>query len=86
MEPSLEQQLREVLSGLPSEDVYAIVAFTQFLSKRRQVEKETGEESELAEAEHTRILHVLDAVAALSTKTGPPVSNRDHDRYLYGKD
>jgi hypothetical protein len=86
MEQSFEQRLREVLSDLPSEDVYAIVAFAQFLSKRRQVEKETGEESELSEAEHTRILHVLDAVAAFSTKTGPPVSNRDHDRYLYGKD
>jgi hypothetical protein len=86
MEPSLEQRLREVLSDLPSEDVYAIVAFAQFLSTRRQVEKETGEESELSEPEHTRILHVLDAVAELSTKTGPPVSNRDHDRYLYGKD
>jgi hypothetical protein len=86
MEQSLEQRLREVLSDLPSEDVYAIIAFAQFLSKRRQVEKETGEESELSEAERTRILHVLDAVVAFSTNTGPPVSNRDHDRYLYGKD
>jgi hypothetical protein len=29
---------------------------------------------------------VLDAVAAISADTGPAVSNRDHDRYLYGKD
>ena len=37
-------------------------------------------------AEHARMLRVLDAVVALSSATGPAVSNRDHDRYLYGKD
>jgi hypothetical protein len=86
MEQALEQRLREVLGDLPPEDVYAIVAFAQFLLERRQVERETEAKDELSEAEHTRILCVLDAVAALSAKTGPPVSNRDHDRYLYGKD
>ena len=33
-----------------------------------------------------RILATLDRVAALSLKEGPPVSNRDHDKYLYGDD
>ena len=86
MEQALEQRLREVLGNLPPEDVYAIVAFAQFLLDRRQVERETLSHGKLSEAEHTRILRVLDGVAALSTETGPPVSNRDHDRYLYGKD
>jgi hypothetical protein len=41
-------------------------------------------EAEISEAEHARILRTLDSVAALSLETGPSVSNRDHDRYLYG--
>ena len=41
-------------------------------------------EAEISEAEHTRILRTLDDVAALSLETGPSVSNRDHDRALYG--
>ena len=85
---ALVQRLREVLGDLPPEDVYAIIAFAQFLSERRQVAREAASKDELAEVEHTRILRVLDAVVALSSEaeTGPPVSNRDHDRHLYGKD
>ena len=86
MEQTLAQRLREVLGDLPPEDVHAIVAFAQFLSERRQGERETRSQDELSETEHTRILHVLDAVVVLSSETGPPVNNRDHDRYLYGKD
>jgi hypothetical protein len=41
-------------------------------------------EAELSDTEHSRILTALDAVAALSLEKGPAVSNRDHDRYLYG--
>jgi hypothetical protein len=86
MEQALEQRLRDALGDLSPEDVYAIIAFAQFLSERRQAEREIGSKDELSETEHTRILHILDAVAALSAATGPPVSNRDHDHYLYGKD
>jgi len=86
MEQALEQRLREVLDDWAPEDVYAIVAFAQFLLDRRQVERETLSHGELSKAEHSRILRILDGVAALSAETGPPVSNRDHDRYLYGKD
>ena len=39
---------------------------------------------QLSQAEHARIIGVLNRVSALSAETGPPVSNRDHDRYLYG--
>jgi hypothetical protein len=84
MEPTLEQRLREVLVEFPSEDVHTIAAFAEFLWGRRQAEKPSvSAEAELSEEEHNRILQVLDAVAALSAETGPPVSNRDHDRYLY---
>ena len=41
-------------------------------------------EAKISEVEHGRILRTLDSVAALSLETGPSVSNRDHDRYLYG--
>lgn len=39
----------------------------------------------LSKEEHARIVAALDEVTALSQETGPPVSNRDHDAYLYGK-
>lgn len=85
MEPTIEQRLREVLTEFPSEDVHTIAAFAEFLWGRSQ----TGEllvsaAAGLSEEEHTRILQVLDAVVALSVEADPPVSNRDHDRYLYG--
>ena len=88
MEQALVQRLREVLGDLPPEDMHAIIAFAQFLSERRQVARETASKDELAEEQHTRILRVLDAVVALSSeaKTGPRVSKKDHNRYLYGKD
>lgn len=54
MEQALAQRLREVLRDLPPEDVYAIIAFAQFLLERRQGEKETTSQDELSEAEHTR--------------------------------
>jgi hypothetical protein len=88
MEQAMVQRLREVLGDLPPEDVHAIIAFALFVSERRQAERETASKDKLTEAEHTKILRVLEAVAALSAEaeTGPPVSNRDHDRYLYGTD
>jgi hypothetical protein len=45
---------------------------------------EQVEETELSGIEHTRILSVLDAVATLSERISQPVSNRNHDHYLYG--
>lgn len=41
-------------------------------------------EAEVSGAEHARILRTLRAVAALSLEAGSSISNRDHDRYLYG--
>jgi hypothetical protein len=39
----------------------------------------------LSHAERKRIVSILDSVAELSSKKGPPVSNRNHDQYLYGE-
>jgi hypothetical protein len=85
MEQTVEDRLRELIGNLPPEDVNAIIAFAQFLFERRLAVRETREEFELSDTEHATIVHVLDAVAALSADTGPPVSNREHDRYLYGE-
>jgi hypothetical protein len=49
MERALEQRLREVLDDLQPEDVYAIVAFVQFLLDRRQVKRETLSQGKLSE-------------------------------------
>jgi len=38
----------------------------------------------LSTEERMRIMAALDGVAQLSLEKGPPVSNRQHDQYLYG--
>lgn len=40
----------------------------------------------LSPEERKRIVAVMDSVADLSLKKGPPVSNRKHDQYLFGED
>jgi hypothetical protein len=77
-----EQEIRKVLSDLPPEDVEAVVTFVNSICRKRAAE---GAPStvELSDAEHARILSILDSVAALSLERGPAVSNRDHDDYLY---
>jgi len=39
----------------------------------------------LSPAERKRIMSIMDSVAELSLKKGPPVSNRKHDQYLFGE-
>jgi hypothetical protein len=77
-----EQEIRKALSDLPPEDVEAVVSLVNSLCHKRTAVGPA--EAELSEAEHARILSVLNSVAALSLEEGPAVSNRDHDRYLYG--
>jgi hypothetical protein len=60
------------------------VALVNSLCQKRAAEA-ASKEAELSDAEHARILSVLDSVAALSLEKGPAVSNRDHDDYLYGR-
>ena len=79
-----EQEIRKALTDLPPEDVETVVALVKSLCQKR-VAKPAAKEGELSEAEHARLLSVLDSVAALSVKHGPAVSNRDHDRDLYGR-
>ena len=62
------KKLRQDLAGAPKKG----------RDQKNRIEVETSE------AEHARILRTLGAVVALSLETGPSVSNRDHDRYLYG--
>ena len=80
---NLERRLRAVLSDLPDEDIHAVAAFAEFLVQRRHGHGATRE-LQLTEAEHADIVAALDRVASLTLEQGPPVSNRDHDQYLYG--
>jgi hypothetical protein len=77
-----EQEIRKALSDLPPEDVEAVVTLVKSLCQKRRAAAVSAE-ADLSEAEHARILGVLDSVAALSLAEGPAVSNRGHDRYLY---
>jgi hypothetical protein len=77
-----EQEIRKALSDLPPEDVETVMALVKSLCQKRTA-KQT-EKGELSDVEHARLLGVLDSVAALSLEHGPAVSNRDHDRDLYG--
>ncbi len=83
MKRTLEQEIRKALSDLPPEDVEAVVTLVNSLCQKRAA-KPASKEAELSDAEHARILGVLDSVAAFSLEKGPAVTNRDHDRYLYG--
>jgi hypothetical protein len=73
-----EQNITKALSDLPPEDVEAVVSLVNSLCQKRAA-KPARKEAELSEAEHARVLGVLDSVAALSLDHGPAVSNRDHD-------
>jgi len=44
-----------------------------------------GRSKKLSPAERKRIVSIMDSVTELSLKKGPPVSNRKHDQYLFGK-
>ena len=84
MEASPEERLLAVLARLASREQEEVLDFAEFLAQRRAVGT-TPPAERLSEEEHARIVAALDAVAALSQETGPSVSNRDHDAYLYGE-
>jgi len=83
MKRTPEQEIRKALRDLPPEDVESVVTLVNSLCQKRAAALVSAEPA-ISDAEHDRILSVLDAVAALSLETGPAVSNRDHDRYPYG--
>ena len=83
MKRTPEQEIRKALRELPPEDVESVVTLVNSLCQKRTAAM-VSTEAELSAQEHGRILSALDAVAALSLEKGPVVSNRDHDRYLYG--
>ena len=78
---SFVEKLQAVLAKLGAHEQAAVLDFAEFLAQKQAKPPMTT--ACLAEEEHTRIVAVLDAVAALSQESGPSVSNRDHDAYLY---
>ncbi|MFI5224671.1 MAG: hypothetical protein ACHQX3_10630 [Nitrospirales bacterium] len=83
MKRTPEQEIRKALRELPPEDVESVLTLVNSLCQKRAAAMVSAE-AQLSDEEHRRILSVLDAVADLSLKQGPAVSNRDHDRDLYG--
>jgi hypothetical protein len=79
-----EQEIRKALSDFPPEDVEAVVTLVKSICQKRAAQG-APPTAELSDAEHARVLSVLDSVAAPSLEKGPAVSNRDHDDYLYGR-
>jgi hypothetical protein len=77
----LEERVQAVLGQLPPHVQAEVLDFAEFLAQRQG--KAPSQAPCLSEAEHARIVAVLDAVAALSQENGQPISNRDHDIYLY---
>ena len=79
-----EQEIRKALSDFPPEDVESVVTLVKSICQKNEAKAGLSTKG-LSDAEHARILKVLDSVAALSLEKGPAVSNRDHDDYLYGR-
>jgi hypothetical protein len=73
--PNGNIQLNEPIDA-PSGEVRLLILFPEDL--RQEIPQKLSPE------EKKRIVTVLDGVAELSLKEGPPVSNREHDQYLYG--
>jgi hypothetical protein len=61
----------------PAGEVRLVILYPEAASQTRP--------KKLSPAQRKRIVSIMDSVAALSSKKGPPVSNRNHDQYLYGK-
>jgi hypothetical protein len=73
--PNGNIQLNEPIDA-PSGEVRLLILFPEDL--RQEIPQKLSPE------EKKRIVTVLDGVAELSLREGPPVSNREHDLYLYG--
>ena len=78
---SIEKSVLEKLLKLPVDKQKEVLEFLDAIWRKHRDIKNEGV-SEMSQAEQARILRVLDPVSVLSVETGPPVSNRDHDRYL----
>ena len=76
-----EQEIRKALSDFPPQDVEAVVTLVKSICQKRATEGDASTFA-LSDAEHGRVVRVLDSVAALSLEKGPAVSNRDHDSVL----
>ena len=72
--PNGNIQLDEPIDG-PVGEVRLVILFPDDIYQ--------ASSQKLSAEERRRIITVLDGVAGLSSRQGPPVSNREHDRYLY---
>ena len=69
-------QLDEPIDVVPGE-VRLVILFPEDIQQEHP--------QKLSPEERKRIVAILDSVAELSLKEGPPVSNRKHDQYLFGE-
>jgi len=74
------ERVQVVLAKLDACAQAEVLDSAEFLVQKRTRASEKADE--LSEEEHARVIAALDAVAALSKESGPPVSNRDHDSHL----
>ena len=75
------EKLQAVLAKLSANEQAEVLDFAEFLVQKQAKSPATAEC--LSDEEHASIVAALDAVAALSQESGFPVSNRNHDAYLY---
>lgn len=73
--PNGSIQLDEPIDG-PAGEVRLVILFPD-LQRQEAPPK-------LSPEERNRMMALLDSVAEKSLSEGPPVSNRDHNQYLYG--
>jgi hypothetical protein len=78
---AIDKSILDKLSGLSMEEQKEVVEYIESVCRKRDARKRC-QDRELSAAEHARVVDALDEVAALSIETGPPASNRDHDRHL----
>jgi hypothetical protein len=86
--PIAEQRLLETFHRLSPQKQQNILDFSEFLLAQENLaaDTETAEAAETLEEEnHQRLMtHVHEIIREAKTD-GPPVSNRDHDKHLYGQ-
>ena len=73
--PNGNIQLDEPIDG-PLGEIHLVIHFPDHQSQEIP--------QKLSPEERNRIVTLLDRVAEMSRIEGPPVSNREHNQYLYG--
>ncbi len=82
---NLEPLLKEIEKLDDSDRLDLIAQISLMIKKMRLPPSKQEQDEQISEEERCRILRLLDSVRELIPTDLPPVSNRDHDEYLYGK-